>query len=58
MILDVGHTAKSPGAASSRNVDEFEFNLRLAKRIEEKLKADGFSENDRAGDGRQGKAEV
>ncbi len=44
MILDVGHTVKSPGAASSRNVDEFEFNLRLAKRIEEKLKADGFSE--------------
>jgi N-acetylmuramoyl-L-alanine amidase len=44
MILDVGHTAESPGAASSRNVDEFEFNLRLAKRIQEKLKADGFSE--------------
>src|SRR5712672_261518 len=44
MILDVGHTAKSPGAASSRNIDEFEFNLRLAKRIQEKLKADGFSE--------------
>jgi len=43
-ILDVGHTAKSPGAASSRNIDEFEFNLRLAKRIQEKLKADGFSE--------------
>jgi len=44
IILDVGHTAKSPGAASSRNIDEFEFNLRLAKRIGEKLKADGFSE--------------
>jgi N-acetylmuramoyl-L-alanine amidase len=44
IILDVGHTAKSPGAASSRNVDEFEFNLRLAKRIGEKLKADGFGE--------------
>jgi len=43
-ILDVGHTAKSPGAASSRNIDEFEFNLRLTKRIQEKLKADGFSE--------------
>jgi len=44
MIVDVGHTAKSPGAASSRNIDEFVFNLRLARRIEGKLKADGFSE--------------
>jgi N-acetylmuramoyl-L-alanine amidase len=44
MILDVGHTAKSPGAESSRHVDEFEFNLGLAKRIGEKLKQDGFSE--------------
>jgi N-acetylmuramoyl-L-alanine amidase len=44
MILDVGHTAESYGAMSARNVPEFEYNLNLAKRIEERLKADGFSE--------------
>jgi N-acetylmuramoyl-L-alanine amidase len=40
----VGHTADSEGAISARNVAEFVFNLRLARRIEEKLKADGFPE--------------
>ncbi|WP_454630521.1 N-acetylmuramoyl-L-alanine amidase family protein [Bradyrhizobium cenepequi] len=44
IVLDVGHTAESEGAISARNVSEFAFNLRLAKRIEEKLKADGFVE--------------
>jgi N-acetylmuramoyl-L-alanine amidase len=44
IILDVGHTAESYGAMSARNVPEFEYNLNLAKRIEEKLKADGFTE--------------
>lgn len=44
IILDVGHTAEAPGAMSARNVPEFEFNLRLATRIEEKLKSDGFVE--------------
>lgn len=44
IVLDVGHTAESEGAISARNVSEFVFNLRLAKRIEEKLKAEGFSE--------------
>jgi N-acetylmuramoyl-L-alanine amidase len=44
IVLDVGHTAKSEGATSARNVAEFIFNLRLAQRIEEKLKADGFPE--------------
>jgi N-acetylmuramoyl-L-alanine amidase len=42
--VDVGHTAESEGAISSRNVPEFTFNLRLARRIEEKLKAEGFTE--------------
>jgi N-acetylmuramoyl-L-alanine amidase len=42
IVLDVGHTAESEGAISARNVSEFVFNLRLAKRIEEKLKAEGF----------------
>jgi N-acetylmuramoyl-L-alanine amidase len=44
VVLDVGHTTEAPGAMSARNVPEFDFNLRLAKRIEEKLKAEGFVE--------------
>jgi N-acetylmuramoyl-L-alanine amidase len=44
IVLDVGHTAESEGAISARNVSEFVFNLRLARRIEEKLKAEGFLE--------------
>jgi N-acetylmuramoyl-L-alanine amidase len=44
IVLDVGHTAASEGASSARNVPEFLFNLRLAKRIEAKLKAEGFVE--------------
>ena len=44
IVLDVGHTAKSEGAISARNVPEFTFNLRLAQGIEEKLKAEGFAE--------------
>jgi N-acetylmuramoyl-L-alanine amidase len=44
IVLDVGHTAESEGASSARNVAEFLFNLRLARRIEEKLKAEGFAE--------------
>lgn len=44
VVLDVGHTAESEGAISARNVAEFVFNLRLARRIEENLKAEGFAE--------------
>jgi N-acetylmuramoyl-L-alanine amidase len=44
IVLDVGHTAESEGAISARNVAEFVFNKRLAQRIEEKLKAEGFPE--------------
>ena len=44
IVVDVGHTAESEGATSARNVAEFVFNLRLARRIEEKLKAEGFAE--------------
>jgi len=46
IVLDVGHTAQSEGAMSARNVAEFTFNLRLAQRIEEELKAEGFAEPD------------
>ena len=42
IVLDVGHTAEAPGAKSARNVGEFEFNLHLARRIEERLKSEGF----------------
>jgi N-acetylmuramoyl-L-alanine amidase len=44
IVLDVGHTAVSEGATSARNVAEFVFNLRLAQRIEQKLKSEGFPE--------------
>ena len=44
IVLDVGHTAESEGAISARNVSEFVFNLRLARRIEEKLKSEGFAQ--------------
>ena len=44
IVLDVGHTVESEGATSARNVPEFTFNLRLARRIEQKLKTEGFAE--------------
>ena len=44
IVVDVGHTAESAGARSARNVSEFSFNHRLAQRIEQQLKADGFAE--------------
>jgi N-acetylmuramoyl-L-alanine amidase len=36
-------TAKSPGAKSARGADEFDFNLRLAKRIDQALLEAGFA---------------
>ena len=42
-MVDVGHTAQSDGATSARNVPEYAFNLRLARQIEAKLKAEGFA---------------
>jgi N-acetylmuramoyl-L-alanine amidase len=44
IVVDVGHTVESEGATSARNVPEFAFNLRLARRIEQKLKTEGFAE--------------
>jgi N-acetylmuramoyl-L-alanine amidase len=41
-VVDVGHTAEVPGATSARGVPEYEYNLRLAKRIGQKLTAAGF----------------
>lgn len=42
LVVDVGHTRKSDGAMSARNVPEYDFNLRLASRLVDKLKSDGF----------------
>lgn len=44
IVVDVGHTPESEGAISARNVAEFIFNRRLAQRIADKLKAEGFAE--------------
>ena len=35
---------ESYGAMSARNISEFDYNLKLGKRIEEKLKSEGFAE--------------
>jgi N-acetylmuramoyl-L-alanine amidase len=43
IVIDVGHTAESEGAISARNVAEYIFNLKLARRVEQQLKADGFA---------------
>jgi N-acetylmuramoyl-L-alanine amidase len=42
VIIDVGHGAKAPGAKSARGVFEYEFNLRLAKLIEQQLLGAGY----------------
>jgi N-acetylmuramoyl-L-alanine amidase len=38
VVIDVGHTATSPGADSARGVHEYEFNLRLADAVLESLR--------------------
>ena len=42
VLVDVGHTAEVSGARSARAVPEYEFNLRLAKEIEQALIDSGF----------------
>src|SRR5579864_1110434 len=42
VILDVGHTEEAPGAISARNVPEYDFNLRLAKEIDQGLIDSGY----------------
>jgi N-acetylmuramoyl-L-alanine amidase len=42
VVIDVGHTVEAPGAQSARGQYEYDFNLRLAKRIERKLTEAGF----------------
>ncbi len=41
-VIDVGHTFEDPGATSARGVTEYQFNLNLAKTIEQKLTVAGF----------------
>jgi N-acetylmuramoyl-L-alanine amidase len=43
-VIDVGHSEQVPGAKSARGVGEYEFNLRLATLIKQKLVERGFSE--------------
>ena len=42
LVVDVGHTKEVPGAISARGLYEYEFNLRLAKLVVEKLNQAGF----------------
>jgi N-acetylmuramoyl-L-alanine amidase len=43
VVVDVGHGVKAPGAKSARGVFEYDFNLRLAKLIEQQLIEAGFA---------------
>lgn len=43
VTIDVGHTAGKPGAISARGAYEYDFNLKLASLIDEKLRAAGFA---------------
>jgi N-acetylmuramoyl-L-alanine amidase len=45
VLIDVGHTATSPGADSARGVPEYEFNLKLADVIAESLHDAGFDKS-------------
>jgi N-acetylmuramoyl-L-alanine amidase len=42
VLIDVGHTATSPGADSARGVPEYEFNLKLADVVAQSLHEAGF----------------
>lgn len=43
IMVDVGHSKEVPGAVSARGIDEYDFNLRLGRRVERQLVAKGFS---------------
>ena len=42
VLIDVGHTATSPGADSTRGVPEYDFNLKLADVIAQSMHEAGF----------------
>ena len=41
--IDIGHTVQHGGAVSSRGIPEYQFNARMARLLESKLEAAGFS---------------
>jgi N-acetylmuramoyl-L-alanine amidase len=43
IVLDVGHTREASGATSARGLTEYSFNLQLATRISERLRAAGYA---------------
>jgi N-acetylmuramoyl-L-alanine amidase len=43
LVLDVGHSDQVPGAKSARGLREYDYNLRLAKLIDQQLIAAGFT---------------
>jgi N-acetylmuramoyl-L-alanine amidase len=42
VVLDVGHTPSDPGQISARGISEYDFNMRLARRVAEELVNAGF----------------
>lgn len=42
VVIDVGHSAKSPGAVSARGTPEWRFNHNLASLLAEELRSSGF----------------
>lgn len=42
IAIDVGHTPKASGVKSARGISEYQFNLRLAKRLLKRLHKQGF----------------
>ena len=49
-VVDVGHGTKAPGALSARGVDEYDFNLRLAKEIDKAAARRGVRQDRALGD--------
>ena len=49
VLIDVGHTATSPGADSARGVHEYEFNLKLADVIAQSLRERRVRQNSPTG---------
>src|SRR5260370_7555870 len=43
LVLDVGHSDQVPGAKSARGLREYDYNLRLAKLIDQQLIPPGFA---------------
>jgi len=46
ILLDVGHTAQEPGAKSARGLLEYDYNLRLAKEIDQALLDARFTQSE------------